>query len=58
MFRVMVFPLRFNLNMVFSISLTKTLAKVGLLIYEHLGRNDVAEWHEHLEQILISKLLG
>lgn len=46
--------------MLFSpiLQLTKTLAEVGLLVNEHLSGNNVAKGHEHLEQILVSKLLG
>lgn len=40
-----------------SSRLTKTLAKVGLFVNEDLGRDNIAERHKHLQQILITKLL-
>ena len=41
-----------------SASLTETLAEVGLFVNEDLGRDDVSEGHEHLKEILVTKLLG
>lgn len=37
---------------------TKTLAQVCLLVNENLGRHDIPKGHKHLQQVLVSKLLG
>lgn len=37
---------------------TKTLAEIGLLIDKNLGRDDIPKRHEHLQQVLVPKLLG
>ena len=36
---------------------TETLAEIGLFVDEDFGRNDRAEWHEHLQQIVVGKFL-
>lgn len=37
--------------------LTKTFAKVCLLVNEDFGRDDSSEWQECLHQILVAELL-
>jgi len=37
--------------------LTETFTQISLLVYEDFGRDDCAEWKEHLQEILIRKLL-
>ena len=37
--------------------LTETLAEIGLFVDEDFGRNDRAEWHKHLQQIVVGELL-
>ena len=37
---------------------TEALAKVCLFVDEDFGRDHVSERHEHLEYVLVSKLLG
>lgn len=38
--------------------LTKTLAEVCLFVNENFSRDDISKRHEHLKQVLVSKLLG
>lgn len=38
--------------------LTKTLAEICLFVNEDFSRDDVPKGHKHLEQVLVSKLLG
>ena len=38
--------------------LTEALALVGGSVYIHLGAYDISEWHEHLGEFWVSKLLG
>lgn len=37
---------------------TETLAQVCLLVYKNLGRHDIPKGHKHLQQVLVSELLG
>lgn len=37
---------------------TKALAQIGLFVDEDFGRDHVSERHEHLQDVLVSKLLG
>ena len=36
---------------------TKALAQIGLFVNEDLSRNNIPKWHEHLQNVLVSKLL-
>lgn len=37
---------------------TEALAKVCLFVDEDFGRDHISERHEHLQYVLVSKLLG
>ena len=37
---------------------TEALAQIGLFVDEDFGRDDTSKRHEHLQDILVSKLLG
>lgn len=39
-------------------TLTKTFAEVRLFINEDFGRHNVSKWHEHLQDVLVTELLG
>lgn len=39
-------------------TLTKALAQIGLFVDEDFGRDHVSKRHEHLQKILVPKLLG
>ena len=41
-----------------NVNPTEALAQVGLFVDEDFGRNHVPERHEHLQDVLVTKLLG
>lgn len=42
----------------FSQKLTKTLAEICLFVNEDFSGDDISKGHKHLQQVLVSKLLG
>lgn len=46
-------------NLSYSLpKLTKALAEICLFVNEDFSRDDVSKGHKHLQQVLVSKLLG
>lgn len=45
-------------NLEFSQKLTKTLAEICLFVNEDFSRDDISKGHKHLQQVLVSELLG